>query len=71
MAFDMEREVDIASKKGKVTAQNKSNVLKKIKEIKEELKKSSPALSMIDELNDKVRDEYKRQEEEVKRAMNH
>lgn len=71
MAFDMEREVDIASKKGKVTPQNKSNVLKKIKEIKEELKKSSPTLSMIDELNDKVRDEYKRQEEEVKRAMNH
>lgn len=71
MAFDMEKEVDIASKKRKVTPQNKSNVLKKIKEIKEELKKEHPTLSIIDELNEKVKGEYKRQIEDMKTEIKH
>lgn len=67
MAFNMEEEVEIASKKGKVTAQNKSNVLKKIKEIKEELRKKHPILSMIDELNKKIKKEYEEQIKELEK----
>ena len=65
MAFNMEEEVDKVWKMKKVSPQNKSNVLKLIKELKEEVKSRCKEKSLIDELDEKVESEYQRQKAEV------
>lgn len=66
-AFDIEKAIEIASEKGMITPQNKHNVLKRVKKIKEGLVNLNLGPSLIDELSEKIEAEYKRQLEELEK----
>lgn len=63
----IEKAIEIASEKGMITPQNKHNVLKRVKKIKEGLVNLNLGPSLIDELSKKIEAEYKRQLEELEK----
>ena len=58
---EITNEIEKGFKEGKVSAQNKSNALKLVRKIREEVKKKYAKASLVDELNAKIENEFKNQ----------
>ena len=62
----MQEELNIAYLRGEVTAQNKTNVLKRIKELENSIAEADEVVPLIKELDKKMLEAYDKQLCEIK-----
>lgn len=65
-AFNMQEELNIAYLRGEVTAQNKTNVLKRIKELENSIAEADEVVPLIKELDKKMLEAYDKRLCEIK-----